>query len=61
MTLSQKATAAVTVRFSTSNGTATSGSDFRATTGSVTIPAGSTTGVASVPCSPTWSARPTSA
>ncbi len=39
----------MTVRYATSYGTATPGSDFRATTGTVTIPAGGTTGVASVP------------
>jgi chitinase len=46
ITLSYALTAAVTVTYSTSNGTATAGSDYTAVTGgTVTIPAGQTTGV----------------
>jgi hypothetical protein len=43
VTLSRAFTVPVTVDFGTANGTAASGSDYRATAGTVTIPAGSTT------------------
>jgi hypothetical protein len=46
--LSRKVTRAVTVDYATSNGTARSGSDYRTKAGTVTIPAGSTSGVVSV-------------
>jgi hypothetical protein len=49
VTLSREFPADATVQFTTSNGTAKSGSDYRATSGTVTIPAGSTTATVSVP------------
>ncbi|MFM7522145.1 MAG: glycosyl hydrolase family 18 protein, partial [Planctomycetota bacterium] len=42
VTLSQAATAPVTVSYATANGTATAGSDYTAATGTVTFPVGST-------------------
>ena len=49
VTLSAAAADAVTVQYATANNTATSGSDYTATSGTLTIPAGSTTGSISVP------------
>lgn len=43
LTVSPMTTSAVTVSYSTANGTATAGTDYDATSGSVTIPAGRTT------------------
>jgi len=43
LTISPMTTSAVTVAYSTSNGTATAGSDYNAASGTVTIPAGRTT------------------
>ena len=48
VTLSQAASAAVTVNYATSDVTATAGTDYVATSGTVTIPAGSTTGTFNV-------------
>ena len=48
VTLSQAAAAPVTVNYATSNLTATAGTDYVATSGTVTIPAGSTTGTFNV-------------
>ncbi|MGZ4446669.1 MAG: Calx-beta domain-containing protein [Nocardioides sp.] len=49
VTLDAPAGKDVTVGFTTADGTAKAGSDYRATSGTVTIPAGSTTATASVP------------
>ena len=49
VTLSGVATTAVSVRFATAGGTAHSGADFNAVSGTVTIAAGQTSGVVSVP------------
>jgi hypothetical protein len=49
VTLSAAASQTVTVQFATSNGTAVAGSDYNATSGTVTFPPGSTTQTASVP------------
>jgi hypothetical protein len=43
LTLSAASTTPVTVRYATENGTATAGSDYTATTGTVTFAAGQTT------------------
>ena len=48
VTLSQAAASSVTVNYATSNLTASAGSDYVATSGTVTIPAGSTTGTFNV-------------
>jgi hypothetical protein len=48
VTLSEAASAPVTVTFTTANGTAVAGSDYGSRTATVTIPAGSTTGSAPV-------------
>ncbi len=48
VTLSSPSSKDVTVTYKTSDGTAKAGSDYKATTGTVTIPAGSTSGVARV-------------
>jgi hypothetical protein len=49
VTLSAASIGSITVNYSTTNGTATAGSDYTATTGTLTIPAGSTTGTINVP------------
>lgn len=49
VSLSAAAAAPVTVQYTTANGTATAGSDYTATTGTLTIPAGQTSGTISVP------------
>jgi hypothetical protein len=49
VTLSGVATTAVTVKYATAGGTAHSGADFNAVSGTVTIAAGQTSGVVSVP------------
>jgi hypothetical protein len=49
VTLSVATTTPVTVKYSTANGTATAGSDYTATSGTLTIPAGQTTGQIAVP------------
>lgn len=49
VTLSRAFPVATTVAFATSNGTAKAGSDYRATSGTVTVPAGSTTAAVTVP------------
>ena len=48
VTLSQRSTRPVTVRYETRNGSARAGSDYRATSGQLVIPAGSTRGVVRV-------------
>jgi hypothetical protein len=48
VTLSAAASQPVTVAYATANGTATAGSDYRATSGTLTIPAGQTTGTITV-------------
>ena len=48
VTLSRALTVPVTVHYATSNGTARSGSDYRSKSGTVTIPAGSTSGTVNV-------------
>ncbi len=48
VTLSQAATTPVTVNYATSNGTALAGSDYVATSGTLTIAAGATTGTINV-------------
>ena len=48
VTLSSPSSKAVTVNYKTSDGTAKAGSDYKATTGTVTIPAGTTSGIARV-------------
>jgi hypothetical protein len=49
VTLSRAFTVPTTVNYATSNGTAKAGSDYRATSGTVTVPAGSTTANVNVP------------
>ncbi len=49
VTLSAAATTPVTVKYATASGTATAGSDFTSTSGTLTIAAGQTTGQISVP------------
>lgn len=49
VTLSTAITADVVVQFATANGTATAGLDYTATRGSLTIPAGQTSAIISVP------------
>jgi Ca2+-binding RTX toxin-like protein len=49
VTLSLASGVPVTVAYATANGTAVAGTDFTATTGTLTIPAGSLTGTISVP------------
>ena len=49
VTLSQAAAQAVTVQYATSNGTAIAGSDYNATSGTVTFPPGSTSQNVTVP------------
>lgn len=49
VTLSSAATSTVTVGYATSNGTATAGSDYGSTSGTLTIAAGSTKGTIKVP------------
>jgi hypothetical protein len=49
VTLSAVCGQAVTVAYATANGTATAGQDYTATSGTLTIPAGSTSGTVSVP------------
>ena len=49
VTLSSPSDQTVTVHYATANGTAIAGSDYTATSGTLTIPAGSTTGTISVP------------
>ena len=49
MTLSAPSAQPVTVQYATANGTATAGSDYQARTGTLTIPAGQTTGTITVP------------
>ena len=48
VTLSGASAQTVTVDYATANGTATAGSDYTATSGTLTIPAGSTTGTVTV-------------
>ena len=48
VTLSAASSQTVTVTYATANGTATAGSDYTATSGTLTIPAGSTTGTITV-------------
>lgn len=48
VTLSKPSTAAVTVSYATADGTATAGSDYVANTGTLTIPAGQTSGTFTV-------------
>jgi len=49
VTLTHAATGPVTVQYATANGTATSGSDYQAASGTLVIPAGQTTGKITVP------------
>jgi len=49
VTLSEASSQAVTVQYATANGTATAGSDYTATSGTLTIPAGQTQGTITVP------------
>ena len=49
VTLSSASNTDVTVKYATANGTATAGSDYTATNGTLTIPAGQTTGQIKVP------------
>jgi hypothetical protein len=49
VTLSAASDQDVTVRYATANGTATAGSDYQARSGTLSIPAGQTTGTISVP------------
>ncbi|WP_354697406.1 hypothetical protein DSM112329_03032 [Paraconexibacter sp. AEG42_29] len=49
VTLSAASGRAVTVAYATSDGTAIAGTDYTATTGTLTIPAGTTTGTVTVP------------
>lgn len=49
--LSKPATATVTIAYTTSNGTATAGSDYTAASGNVTIPVGAITGLITVAAS----------
>ena len=49
VTLSQSSTSTVTVSYATANGTATSGSDYGSTTGTLTFTAGQTSKTVSVP------------
>ena len=49
VTMSGTSTVDATVAYATSNGTATAGSDYTATSGTLTISAGSTTGTFNVP------------
>src|SRR5262249_7136939 len=49
VTLSAASTLPVTVNYATANGTATAGSDYEARSGTLTIPAGQTTGTITVP------------
>jgi Calx-beta domain-containing protein/VCBS repeat protein len=49
VTLSAPSTQPVTVQYATANGTATAGSDYQAVIGTLTIPAGQTTGTITVP------------
>lgn len=49
VTLSAASTTPVTVKYATTNGTATAGSDYTATSGTLTIPAGQLKGQISVP------------
>jgi chitinase len=48
-TLSAASTRSVTVAYATADGTASAGSDYRATSGTLTIPPGRTTGTITVP------------
>jgi probable HAF family extracellular repeat protein len=49
VTLSAASSQPVTVAYATANGTATAGRDYQATSGTLTIPAGQTTGTITVP------------
>jgi hypothetical protein len=49
VTLSAPSTQPVTVQYATADGTATAGSDYQAQSGTLTIPAGQTTGTITVP------------
>lgn len=49
VTLSREFTLPTTVHYATSNGTAKAGTDYRATSGTVTVPAGSTSTTVTVP------------
>jgi hypothetical protein len=49
VTLSAPSALPVTVHYATANGTATAGSDYQARSGTLTIPAGQTTGMITVP------------
>ena len=49
VTLSAPSTETITVDFTTANGTATAGGDYQSTSGTLTIPAGMTTGTIIVP------------
>jgi ELWxxDGT repeat protein len=49
VTLSAPSAQPVTVQYATANGTATAGSDYQARSGTLTIPAGQTTGTITVP------------
>ena len=49
VTLDQTSSGDITIEYTTSSGTATDGTDYTGTTGTLTIPAGQTTGVVTVP------------
>ena len=49
VTLDQISSSDITIEYTTSSGTATDGTDYTGTTGTLTIPAGQTTGVVTVP------------
>ena len=49
VTLDQTSSSDITIEYTTSSGTATDGTDYTGTTGTLTIPAGQTTGVVTVP------------
>ena len=58
VTLSKASTTPVSVQYGTADGTARAGSDYTATSGTLTIPAGSTSGTIAVPVLPDTYARP---
>ena len=49
MSLTSASSSDVSVHYATGNGTASAGSDYTATSGTLTIPAGSTSGMIQVP------------